>query len=179
MHDAELLDRWRSGDNRAGQTLFRRHFTMLYSYFRRRAPEAAPDLVQATLLACVERPDRFRGEAKFGTFLYAIARNQLVDHLRRRNTRERWTSRESERCDVGQTSLSSVVARKHRGQRVRLAMGQLDTGPARVLQMYECEGMSAPEIANVLGVPVGTIRSRIRRSRAALRRLLESDAVLG
>lgn len=181
MQDAELLHRWRAGDSVAGQQLFQRHFTMLYRFFRRRAPDAAQDLVQTTLLACVEQPGRFRAEATFRTYLYAIARRQLADHVRRRSRRMRWSGPLLDGDRVlsiaGNTSLSSVVRRREQGQRVRDALTQVETDAAAALRLYECEDMTAPEIAEALGVPVGTVRSRIRRARQALRRLLSRRAV--
>ena len=80
--DFELLDAWRGGDASAGQELFARHFERVCRFFYNKVEGGVEDLIQQTFLACVEARDRFRGEARFFTFLYAVAQNVLRTHYR-------------------------------------------------------------------------------------------------
>src|SRR5262245_53128434 len=80
--DLALVGRWRTGDKRAGEELFARHFTDIYRFLANRAGDAADELAQQTFLACVQGRDRFRGGSTFRTYLFAIARKQLYSHLR-------------------------------------------------------------------------------------------------
>ena len=65
--DLALLDRWRSGDARAGEELFGRHFDSIYNFFETKCESEADELVQATFLACVRARDQFRAAASFRT----------------------------------------------------------------------------------------------------------------
>jgi RNA polymerase sigma-70 factor (ECF subfamily) len=80
--DRELLDAWREGDKDAARQLLDRHYGPLDRFFRNKVGAEAADLVQRTMLVCVESRDRFRGEASFRTDLFAIARNELRAHVR-------------------------------------------------------------------------------------------------
>jgi RNA polymerase sigma-70 factor (ECF subfamily) len=82
--DAELLDAWRAGDQSAGDDLFQRHFDALYRFFSSKLSSGVEDAIQQTLLGCVEARDRFRGDGSFRSFLFAIARHQLLAAFRTR-----------------------------------------------------------------------------------------------
>src|SRR5262249_11003925 len=80
--DLVLLERWRSGDERAGEALCARYFEEIYRFFVHKLPEHADDLMQQTFLACVKSRDRFQGKSSFRTYLFAIARNELLMLIR-------------------------------------------------------------------------------------------------
>jgi DNA-directed RNA polymerase specialized sigma24 family protein len=89
MEDLELLDLWRAGDAKAGDTLFKRHFDSVYGFFETKCSGADVDeLTQATFLACVTSRDHFRKESSFRTYLFTIARNELYRLLRTRYRRD-------------------------------------------------------------------------------------------
>src|SRR5690606_24660145 len=109
--DAELLRAWSAGDRSAGETLFDRHFESVARFFRNKADGSHDDLIQQTFLGCVEAMPRFREDASFRTFLFAVARNQLSKHYRSRRV-------ERDRLDFGSVSVhdlasspSAIVAR--------------------------------------------------------------------
>ena len=81
--DPELLRRWRAGDREAGNELLTRHFGSVRRFFASKVAGAdVEDLVQRTFAGCVEAAERFRGDARFSTFLFSIARRQLYRHFR-------------------------------------------------------------------------------------------------
>ena len=84
MTDDELLRAWAGGDQGAGASLYRRHFDALYRFFRTKAPEAYEDLIQTTMMECMRAKERYRGDAPFRAFLFAVARNCLLHHFRSR-----------------------------------------------------------------------------------------------
>jgi RNA polymerase sigma-70 factor (ECF subfamily) len=90
--DADLLRAWADGNKSAGEQLFERHFEAIARFFRNKLTAEAQheDLIQQTFLGCVEARDRFRGDASFRSFLFAIAHNQLGKH---------WRSRRRDRLD--------------------------------------------------------------------------------
>lgn len=174
--DFELLDAWRAGDRTAGSALFDRYFDSLFRFFRNKVTDGADDLVQQTFLACVKSRDRFRGDSSFRTYLFTAARSKLYDYLDRRR-------KEGDAVDYGATSCadlgispSSIVARNERQRLLLLALRELPIDLQIALELYYFEQIRGPELAQVLGVPEGTVRSRLRRGLEILRERLQQLA---
>ncbi len=172
--DVELLEAWRGGDRRAGEELFERHYAAVSRFFRGKLDFGVDDLVQRTFLACVEGRERIRGEASFRTYLFAVARNLLGKHYRGQH-------RHGDRIDFGVTSLHdlapspSVVVAEHEEQRLLLeALRRIPLDHQIVLELYYWERFTSAEIAEVLGEPHGTTRTRIRRAKQLLEEQLRA-----
>lgn len=179
--DFELLDAWRDGDAAAGNELFERHFDSVYRFLDRKTSGDTADLVQRVFLGCIEGRDRFRGASSFRTFLFAIARHELYGHWRQNNKRDN--------LDFGVTAIEDLDPTPSRvaleRQQHRLLLEALRSLPLELqlaLELHYWEGMSGPELAEVLDVPEGTVRSRLRRARegleSRLRELAASPKVL-
>jgi RNA polymerase sigma factor (sigma-70 family) len=172
--DVELLEAWRGGDRRAGEQLFERHYAAVARFFRNKLEFGVDDLIQRTFLACVEGRERIRGEASFRTYLFAVARNLLGKHYRGRQ-------RDGDRIDLGVTSIHdlapspSVVVAEHEEQRLLLeALRRIPIDHQIVLELYYWERLTSAEIAGVLDVPHGTVRTRIRRAKQLLEEQLRA-----
>jgi len=166
--DEELLDAWRDGDAAAGSELFERHFDALYRFLRGKAEGAVEDLVQQTFLACVKRRDALRSGASFRIYLFTVARHELFEHWRQKQRR-------AGDVDVGEISLadlatspSGVVARAAEHKLLLRALRAIPLDLQIALELHYWEGLSGPDLADVLGIPEGTVRSRLRRAREAL-----------
>lgn len=172
--DFELLDRWREGDGRSGDLLFRRHFPRIYRFFRSKIGGDAEDLAQRTFLACIEGRERFRQASSFRTYLFGVARNQLLMHLRRKGR-----GRDAALDSDSSIPASSPESRAKQGEERRLvlkAMQKLPVDFQVALELFYWEDMSVDEIAEVLDVPAGTIKSRLWRGREMLRKHVEDEA---
>ena len=176
MTDLQLLCAWRDGDTAAGNELFDRHFDAVFRFFRNKVADAAEDLVQQTFLACLSAKDGFRGDASFRTYLFTAARSKLYTHLHSRR-------READRIDWGVTSCadlgvapSGIIARGEEQRLLLTALRQLPLDLQVALELYYFEQLRGPQLAEVLGVPEGTVRSRIRRGRELLRERVEQLA---
>ncbi|MCA9690371.1 MAG: sigma-70 family RNA polymerase sigma factor [Nannocystaceae bacterium] len=173
--DAELLNAWREGDRTAGASLFSRHYASIARFFRNKVGDGdSADLIQKTFLACVETRERFRGDASFRTYLFAVARNVLGKHYRSRR-------RHGDRLDFGVTSVhdlapspTQVLARSSEQRLLLQGLRRIPLDAQVILELYFWESMKAAEIAAVLEVPEGTARTRIRRAKQLLAAELEA-----
>lgn len=163
--DLELFEAWRTGDRAAGEALFERHFDSVLRMFRNKIAEGADDLVQRTFLACLEHADRIRDAASFRSYLLTIARNELFMQLRRR-------VRVGNAFDPSMTSVQDIeptpsqeLAKREEQKLLLRALRCIPVDAQIILELTYWEAMSGPELAEVLGIPEGTVRSRQRRAR--------------
>lgn len=175
--DGSLLSAWRGGDSEAGEALFIRHYRPLSRFFRNKiSAEHVGDLIQATLIACVESRERVRDPDRFRAYLFSIAYRVLCRHLRERAQRGAKLDFDVSSVAALQQSPSSAVgeAREH-----RLLLEGLRALPVNyqvVLELHYWEDLSTSEMAEVLDIPPGTVRSRLRRARDALEAAMASIA---
>lgn len=171
-----LVQAWRDGDREAGKRLFERHYAGVARFFRNKVGEAGPDLIQRTFLACVEGRERFRQESSFRSYLFSIAYKIVCKYYRERRRDEGRVDFEEESAHSLSSPISAVAARQE--QRLLLeGLRRLPVDYQVVLELHYWEGMSATELADVLGLPVGTAKTRLRRGRELLEeRLRELSA---
>ena len=178
--DARLVEAWRGGDREAGKRLFERHYAGVARFFRNKVGEAGPDLIQRTFLACVEGRERFRRESSFRSYLFSIAYKIVCKYYRERRRDAGRVDFEEESAHSLSSPISAVAARQE--QRLLLeGLRRLPVDYQVVLELHYWEGMSATELADVLGIPVGTAKTRLRRGRELLEerlRELSASAVL-
>jgi RNA polymerase sigma-70 factor (ECF subfamily) len=164
--DGELLQRWAEGDERAGDSLVSRHFASVHGFLRGRiGDDDLPDLVHQTFLACLQKPERFQGRASFRTYLLAIARNQLVSHLRRLELEQRSLP---ELDPLDQSSPSGRLAKKAEQQLLLRALRRLPMDLQLTLELFYWEDMATADIAIVMDAQPATVRTRLSRARALL-----------
>jgi len=165
--DAELFDRWAAGDRDAGDRLLRKHFPTVYKFLRNKVASGVEDLIQATFLACVQAKARFRRESSFRAFLLGLARLELFAHYRRTHRDERIDGGVTALRDLGTSPTSAMVQREE--QRVLLeAMCRIPLDLQIVLELFYWERLNSTELGIVLDIPAPTVRSRLRRAKAAL-----------
>ncbi len=175
VEDVVLLDRWRNGDESAGQTLFARHFDSIYNFFETKCESDADELTQATFLACLRAKDQFRRESSFRTYLFTIARNELYRVLRTRQRRDA-------KLDFELSSIAELVstpgtrmARNQEHRRLIEALQHLPVEQQTLLELHYWEDMDISELAQIFDAPTATIRTRLHRARKALRDRMESE----
>ena len=171
--DAVLLEAWRAGDRRAGETLIGRHYRGVLRFFELNASWAADDLAQRTFLACIERADQVRDAAAFRPYLLGIARRQLARHLRQLAQSDA-LRRFDAPAPAESTRMSTLVARNREQMLVLRALASLPRGTQSLLILYYWEGVRTPELAEAFGVTPSTIRSRLDRARDLLRTRMQA-----
>ncbi|MCA9711826.1 MAG: RNA polymerase sigma factor [Myxococcales bacterium] len=173
--DAELVEAWAAGDRTAGQELIRRHAARLRRFFGYRAGDRAEDLVQATLLECIRSRDRLRDAAAFRSFLFGIAYNVLRTHARRWQRDDGQAPIDSGVAAQSPTPSRAVAARHDRA-RLAHALRRLPVELQVALQLHYWEELTAAEISEVLGWPLGTVKTRLRRAHRELSESLRSTS---
>lgn len=139
------------------------------------SPGETEDLVQETYLRAVRALPRFRGEAPVRLWLLSIARRTCADHVRRRQRQRRLLERlEVEAAGRRPPSADDELSRSTIG-----LLAHLDRDRREAFVLTQLTGLSYEEAAAVVGCPIGTIRSRVARARADLRRALDDNAVAG
>jgi len=176
--DVALIEAWQGGDRAAGDAFFRRHFDAVYDFFRRKVSEDLSDLTQRTFLGFVEGAERYRGDCSPRTFLFAVARHQLYQHFRRRRRDGRLDFAVTSLRDLG-PSPSSALGRRDEAAVLLTALESLPLETQLLFELRYWEGLRGPQLARVLEVPEGTIRSRLRRGLRQLRERVEELSVAG
>lgn len=170
--DAELLDAWREGDTLAGNALLERHVDALVRFFESKVDEGVDDLVQRTMLACVLHRNRMRESASFRGFLFAVARNELYDHYKRiARERHAFDPSVSAVLDLAPSPSSAVAEGDARGAMV-YALRRIPIELQIAVELHYWEDLTTNELADALGVPQGTVKSRLRRAKELLRERL-------
>ncbi len=166
--DEQLLGRWRGGEQAAGATLLERHHDSVARFFMYKLGPDSKDLVQATFLGLLEGLERFRGEASFRTLLFAIARKQLLKHLRNRvRDRNRFRSDEVSLVDLAPSPISAIVV--HERHKLLLAgLRRLPIDTQLLIELHYWEKLKLRELAEILDLPINTVKTRMRRGRVRL-----------
>lgn len=164
--DEELMTSFSKGSQDAFTELFSRYRQPLYGFFRRRLPDggSAEELMQETFVALLRSAAAYEPRATFRTYLYAIGLNLLRSHRRKAAFRATFLG-STEREPASRGTLDTDVM-------MREAVGKLDRHDREVLLLREFEQLSYGEIAELLQMPLNTVRSRLFRARTALRVML-------
>ena len=187
FEDAALVDQCRKGDMQAFGVLVAKYqdrlFNMVYRMCGRRAD--AEELAQEAFLKALENLPRFRGQSRFYTWLFRIAANLTISHRRRSGRIAFQSLTQSDEFDGTQAeALTAAVARRRTprpedaamsaetSEMVARALAELDDEFRLVVILRDIEDMDYAEIAEVLDVPVGTVKSRLHRARLVLKEKL-------
>ncbi len=178
--DQELVARWKAGDPGAFEELVRRHEGRVFRFLVRMLgdPAEAEDVAQETFLNLHRHGTRFRGEARFSTFVYRVAANGALNRRRglgRMGARHRrLAERQAAGDDLpeGPRDPESAAAGAQLGRLVQGALVELPERLRLPLVLYDIEGLGYAEIARATGAPEGTVKSRIHRARKLLRERL-------
>lgn len=186
VSDEELLRRFTQGDDGAFEVLVRRFERPLYNFILRstRDPEQAAEVLQEVFLRAVQRSGEFQHQSKVGTWLYTIARNLCIDTSRKMAFRRHRSLDAPTASDDGDAPalldrIPSAAAGSDRrviaqdlAVRIQSAVEALPEEQREVFLMREVQSMPFKDIAEVLGVPENTVKSRMRYALERLQRAL-------
>lgn len=169
--DAALLRRHLEGDPDAFTEIFRRHRDHLWAVALRTLCDAdeAADAVQDALISAMRHADGFRGDAKVSTWLHRIVVNACLDRLRRRASRPTVALPDD---DHAPAAARDEVAERELATDVNAALATLPIDQRAAIVLVDIEGYPVGDVAAMLDVPTGTVKSRCARGRAKLAPLL-------
>lgn len=184
--DAELVRKSLSGDQRACRDLVRRYQRPVFSVLMRvvRRAEDAEDLAQETFVRMFRALDRYDPERPFTAWLFTIATRLAIDHLRRRRvqtvslTVTQPGSTEERDIDVEDPGLKPDEVTSN-AEEERIAQDLIDSLPEHyriVVLLRHQQDLSYEEIAEALNLPLGTVKARIHRARALLKKHIEGQS---
>jgi RNA polymerase sigma-70 factor (ECF subfamily) len=170
--DEQLLQRWREGDRDAGSRLLARYIKMLRAYFVRRLRECDPaDLVQDVFLRMTKARDRFEDRSSVKTYVLHIARNvfrEKVRELHRPNGK--FDPLVESLAQINGHSQSSILGNDEELQLMLDAMQHIEEAQLELLELHYFYDYTQVEIAEIVEIPVGTVKSRTEAARRALLR---------
>lgn len=174
--DEELMLRYGAGDREAFEQVYRRHRGPLYRYFLRHlgGHAACEDLFQEVWRNIIQAAARYRPSAKFSTYLYTVAHNCLVDHLRRESRRGSSTEADSLQAP-GRDGPEQATQAAQLAARLGRAIDGLPREQRDAFLLRAEGGLSLAQIAQVTGVKQETAKSRLRYAFARLRQEIPRD----
>lgn len=190
IDDAVLVDMCRRGDSKAMERLILKYQNRIYNTILKICAntEDAAELTQDTFVKVIENIDKFEGRSGFYTWAFRIAVNLTLNYCKR-NVRLDFRSLENsddEHDGQGRTALkefltdesspdpAAVVINKELAEIAVKALMKLDDWQRAVIVLRDIEGMNYAQIADVLGIEHGTVKSRLSRARNAFREILEA-----
>lgn len=169
--EVELLLAWREGDEGAGDELVRRHFATVFRFFATKVSRGAEDLTQRTFVSLVESYRRGAQVTNLRAYLLGIARNELAAYIRQRQRQV------DEPGSVSMLELegspSQLVAHREEQRVLLQALRMIPVEQQMTLELFYWEDLGVGEIAQVLGIEPGTVKSRLHRARSRLREALD------
>ena len=177
--DLMLIRGIAAGDQRALDHLYARHGQAILGFLMARlgSRALAEEVLQDVMLAAWENADRFRAESKVRTWLLAIANNRALNTIRGRKL-DMVALNDAFELPSEETGPFEKVARQAGYSSLRAAIDQLQAPQREVLVLVFFHQLSGPEVAEVLDISVGTVKSRLHRAKESLRRMMISEGGL-
>lgn len=181
-----LIKKAKRGDLRAFEELITHYEPIVYNIIYRMMNniDDTYDLSQETFIKVYKKIYQFDGKSKFSTWLYRIATNTCLDEIRRRKGKDTFSIDQTIELEDGQIPSQQVdknenveekILDKEKKQIIQEALNEMNESHRVILVMRDIKNLSYEEISEILGLSLGTVKSRISRARQALKKVLMQD----
>lgn len=183
--DQDLMLRYAKGDAQAFETLYARHKSGLYGFLRQRCFDAqtADDIFQEVWTKVIRARTRYEPTARFTTWLFQLARNAYIDHVRHVKRRIHLVTDADETLDAhgAPSTLIDEIHGEHVQRAIDTAMAALPPEQQEAFLLHHTAGLTLPQIADITDVGRETVKSRLRYAVKKLREALpeRDDAATG
>lgn len=185
--DSELVARAVTGREESFEELVRRYQRPIAAYVYRMVGDydSALDLTQEVFIKVYGSLTRYRSEFKFSTWIYKIAHNAAIDHLRRNSTRDQSLTNEADGVQYEMPLKSSKPSpeqeseRRERRMEIEAVVSQLPHAYKDLILLRHSQDLSYDEIADVTGLPLGTVKNRLFRAREMMREYFVQRGITG
>jgi RNA polymerase sigma-70 factor (ECF subfamily) len=179
ISDAECVRRIQRGETETFEILVRRHEKAIFNVVYRMLGnyDDAAETAQEVFLSAYRAIGQFRGDANFSTWLYRIALNHASTRRKSTSSRQRRLVPidDTELVDNVELGPAQSLEKKELRQRVQRALNELQPEDAMVILLRDLQDVAYEDVARVLNIPVGTVKSRLHRARQALKARLTAD----
>ncbi|MFN8597653.1 MAG: sigma-70 family RNA polymerase sigma factor [Anaerolineae bacterium] len=179
VDEPDLIVRAKRGDVQAYEALVQQHETLAFraAYLITRDEHEAADVTQDAFVRAYHALNSFRADARFRPWLLRIVTNLALNRLqanrRRLNMTERYTQQVI--IETGQLSIDGLVVQRDQRQRLLQAVGQLNPDQQALISLRYFLELPEAEVAATLKIPIGTVKSRLHRTLAKLREIIQAD----
>ena len=191
IKDEHLVQRYIRGDNQALEKLIRKYQNRIYNVILKICanPDDAAELTQETFVKVIENISKFQGRSGFYTWAFRIAVNLTLTHCKRKarlalrsidaeqgtNDEQAAVQLKDILADGNMPEPAEIAARKELCGLIMRSLAGLDDQHRTVIVLRDIEGMNYVQIAKVLNIELGTVKSRLSRARSSLRKVLETS----
>ena len=190
MDEERLIKRAQDGDSKAFEILIETHFKKIYNIAYRIAgnPDDASDMTQEVMIKLFRNINSFGGNSKFSTWVYRVATNTCLDELKKLRRHSTYSINSEINTGDGEFLYEAEdtsptpdleVERSELADMVAKAITALNPEHRAIITLRDIQEFSYEEIANILNISEGTVKSRISRARMQLKKILERDFNFG
>lgn len=176
--DGDLIERIKAGDQLALKTLYARHHVKIFRFAMRilRSESNAEDVVSEVFLDVWRRAANFEGRSEASTFLLSVARNKAYSLLRKRRDAELDDEQAGQIEDSADTP-EAALQKKNKGELLRACLGRLSPEHREVMDLVYYHDKSVEEVAAIVGIPEGTVKTRMFHARKKLAELAKAAGI--
>ncbi len=176
--DGDLIERIKAGDQLALKTLYARHHVKIFRFAMRilRSESSAEDVVSEVFLDVWRRAANFEGRSEASTFLLSVARNKAYSLLRKRRDAELDDEQAGQIEDSADTP-EAALQKKNKGELLRACLGRLSPEHREVMDLVYYHDKSVEEVAAIVGIPEGTVKTRMFHARKKLAELAKAAGI--
>jgi RNA polymerase sigma-70 factor (ECF subfamily) len=178
----QLVQRCRRGEPRAFSELFSQHKELVYRYIYKMLGSGAPidELIQDTFIEIARSIGSFNEKAQLSTWIYRITANVCMRYLRQKHRKSTQMLQPNEieieqLTDNGEGSGEAALLKKQTRELINQALGRLDAKKRTVLVLHDMEGVALKDVAEIVGIPLGTVQTRLFHARAAMKKYLSKS----